>query len=139
VVRRLLARLSPRDLLNHEVMLLAVKAYFDGSISSSRVALAGIVADENTWGEVEGRWEEVRKARGNPPFIHMTYLMALQEIYKDWSEDERDYLVDGLLNVLLFFRVGLHVRLTGAPTMILGASRGSLPLKDYARASYSRM
>jgi len=93
-----------RNLPINEVMLLAVKAYFDGSISPRRVALAGIVADENTWGEVEERWEEVRKTRGNPPFIHMTYLMALQEIYKGWNEDDRDYLVDGLLNVLLFFR-----------------------------------
>lgn len=95
---------SLRNVVNNEVILLAVKAYFDGSKSSSRVALVGVVADESTWGEVLERWEDVRKTRGNPAFIHMTYLMALQEIYKDWSEDDRDYLMDGLLNVLLFFR-----------------------------------
>src|SRR5258708_936594 len=102
--------ISPRNLPINEVMLLAVKSYFDGSISRRRMALAGIVADENTWCEVEERWEEVRKTRGNPPFIHMTYLMALEEMYEDWSEDDRDYLVDGLLNVLHFFRGSRSLR-----------------------------
>ena len=84
--------------------MIAVKSYFDGSQSRRALTLAGIAADETTWLEMESLWEEVRQARGNPPHIHMTYLMALEDIYKGWSDDERDYLVDGLLNVLLLFR-----------------------------------
>jgi hypothetical protein len=85
--------------------MLAVKSYFDGSeIHSKALTLAAIGADESAWAEMEDRWEEVRKARGNPTCIHMTDLMALQNAYEGWSGDQRDYLVDGLLNVLLSFR-----------------------------------
>jgi hypothetical protein len=87
--------------------MLAVKSYFDGSeIPGKTLTLAAIGADETTWGEMEARWEEVRKTRSNPARIHMTDLMAIppQGIYEGWSVDQRDYLVDGLLNVLLSFR-----------------------------------
>ncbi len=87
--------------------MVAVKSYFDGSeMSSKALTLAAIGADETTWSEMEALWEEVRKARGNPAYIHMTDLMALprQGIYEKWSDEERDYLVDGLLNVMLSFR-----------------------------------
>lgn len=76
--------------------MLAVKSYFDGSeIPGKALTLAAIGADEATWREMEARWEELRKARGNPRFVHMTDLMALppQGIYKGWSEDDRGYLV----------------------------------------------
>jgi hypothetical protein len=85
--------------------MLTVKSYFDGSEQTNKaLTLAAISADEATWNELEARWEEIRAARGNPPHIHMTDLMALERLYKDWSFDARDYLVDGLLNVLLSFR-----------------------------------
>jgi hypothetical protein len=85
--------------------MLAVKSYFDGSeLTNKAITLAAIGADEVTWHELETRWEEVRTNRGNPPFIHMTDLMGLHGIYKAWSDNQRDYLVDGLLNVLLAFR-----------------------------------
>jgi ribosomal protein L35 len=85
--------------------MLTVKSYFDGSELTNRaLTLAAIGADEATWNDIEPRWEEIRTARGNPPHIHMSDLMALEGLYEDWSGDARDYLVDGLLNVLLSFR-----------------------------------
>jgi len=85
--------------------MLAVKSYFDGSeLPNKAITLAAIAADEITWSELEARWEELRISRGSPPYIHMTDLMTLHGIYKDWSRDDRDYLVDGLLNVLLSYR-----------------------------------
>lgn len=86
---------------------MVVKSYFDGSeIPYKSLTLASVAADEATWTELEDRWHEVRVARGNPPYIHMTDLMALpmRGVYKEWSRDDRDYLVDGLLTVLLSFR-----------------------------------
>ncbi len=103
--------LSPRNLPDERVILLAVKSYFDGSISVGKsMTLAGIGADENTWAEIEGLWDEVRRTRGNPSHIHMTYLMDRVEIYKGWSVEDRDHLVDGLLNVLLSFRGHPRIR-----------------------------
>lgn len=84
-----------------------VKAYFDGTKqdgTSKAVTLACLASDANTWTGIEQAWEDVRKNRGNPPYIHMTDAMALQGVFKDWAEEERDYLIDGLLNVFLSFR-----------------------------------
>lgn len=104
-------------------IMLAVKSYFDGSeLANKCTTLAALVADGNTCSEIEGRWEEVRAARGNPKYIHMTDLMSLAGIYEDWKKKDRDYLVDGLLNVLLSFR--------GHPS--LRAFTCSVNLKDYA-------
>ena len=93
------------------VHLLRVKAYFDGSKQDERgyLTLASLVSDENTWTEIEAAWEGVRKERGNPPSIHMTDAMALRGAFKNWTKDDRDHLIDGLLNVLLFFR-GRQIR-----------------------------
>ena len=105
--RASLAILSPRNLPDRRVILLAIKAYFDGTKrdkTARAITLACLASDEDTWGDIEKAWEEVRKSRGNPPCIHMTDLMALEEDFENWSEEERDYLVDGLLNVFLSFR-----------------------------------
>jgi hypothetical protein len=109
--------------------VIAVKSYFDGSeVTGKCVTLAGLVTDEKTWCELEGIWDEVRQSRGNPPHIHMTDLMALKGIYKDWEADERDYLVDGLLNVLLSFR--------GHP--LLRSFTCSINLPDYTKVKRKR-
>jgi hypothetical protein len=85
--------------------LIAVKSYFDGSKKSDKcLTLACLGADEITWREMEERWEEVRKKRGNPRFLHMTDAMALQGEFEGWNSEDRDHLIDGLLNVFLFFR-----------------------------------
>lgn len=84
-----------------------VKAYFDGTKqdgNSKAVTLACLASDADTWGRIEHAWEEVRKSRGNPPLVHMTDAMALQDEFKNWAEEDRDYLIAGLLNVLLSFR-----------------------------------
>jgi len=109
--------------------VIPVKSYFDGSEIPARcVTLAALVTDANTWSELEGIWEEVRKTRGNPPYIHMTDLMALEGIYKKWEADDRDYLVDGLLNVLLSFRG--HPRLRSFTC--------SVNLRDHAKLKHER-
>jgi hypothetical protein len=103
---------------------MVVKSYFDGSVVANKsITLASIAADEVTWGELESRWEEVRVARGNPLYVHMTDLMALpmRGIYKEWSRDDRDYLMDGVLNALLSFR--------GNPNMF--SFTCSINLRDY--------
>ena len=87
--------------------MLAIKSYFDGSeVPEKALTLAAIGADEDTWAAMESLWDEVRKNRGNPAYIHMTDLMAIppQGIYKGWPKEDRDHLADGLLNVLLSFR-----------------------------------
>lgn len=109
--------------------MIAVKSYFDGSEIPARcTTLAALVTDESTWSEIVGTWEEVRRTRGNPPYIHMTDLMALEGIYKGWKPDARDYLVDGLLNVLLSFR--------GHPQ--LRSFTCSVNLRDYAKFKRER-
>jgi hypothetical protein len=111
------------------VILITVKSYFDGSeIPSRSITLASLVTDENTGSELESLWEEVRKTRGNPRYIHMTDLMALEGIYKEWEPDARDYLVDGLLNVLLSYRG--HPRLRSFTC--------SANLRDYAKVRRER-
>jgi hypothetical protein len=110
-VKASLAAASPRNIPNVGVILVAFRAYFDGSKIKSRfVTLAGLAADETTWGEIEGAWEEVRKTRGNPRCIHMTDLMALEKDFKDWTGPDRDHLVDGLLNVFLAFQKNQRIR-----------------------------
>jgi hypothetical protein len=94
------------------VNLLVIKAYFDGTKRDNKakaITLACLASDEDTWRAIEQAWEEVRKSRGNPPCIHMTDLMALEEDFENWSEEESDYLVDGLLNVFLSFRGHPHI------------------------------
>src|SRR5260370_21891260 len=103
--------------------MLAVKSYFDGSeLINKALTLAALATDENTWREIENRWEEVSATRGNPKYIHMTDLVSLEGIYVAWAAEDRDYLVDGLLNVLLSFR--------GHPN--LRAFTCSINLQDYA-------
>src|SRR2546428_2917676 len=88
-----------------------LKAYFDGSVTAGKtVTLACLAGFGAVWGEIEPAWETVRRDRGNPPHIHMTDLMALEGLYKDWPTEKRDYLVDGLLNVLLGFRGDKRLR-----------------------------
>lgn len=78
--------------------MLAVKSYFDGSeLVNKCITLAALVADGNTWSEIEDRWEKVRAARGNPKYIHMTDLMSLAGIYEDWKKEDRDYLENRIL------------------------------------------
>jgi hypothetical protein len=85
--------------------LAALKTYFDGSKSDSTfLTLACLATDETLWGEIESQWEDVRKNRGNPRFMHMADAMALEGEFKGWDEDKRNYLVDGFLNVFLAFR-----------------------------------
>jgi hypothetical protein len=130
-MRSSLASLSPRNLPDPRIVLAAIKSYFDGSeMQSKSLTLAAVAADENTWARFEGLWDEVRKSRGNPPYIHMTDLMALEGIYKQlgWDEAQRDYLVDGLLNVLLSFR--------GAERLF--CFNFSIKLADYERVRAER-
>lgn len=73
-------------------------------IPGKALTLAAIGADEATWGEMEARWEELRKARGNPRFVHMTDLMALprRASTKDGPRMIGAISLDGLINTLLF-------------------------------------
>jgi hypothetical protein len=88
-----------------------LKAYFDGSVMAGKaLTLACLAGYGAVWSGLEAKWEAVRRDRGNPPHIHMTDLMALQGLYKDWSAEQRDCLVDGLLNVLLDFRGDKRLR-----------------------------
>jgi hypothetical protein len=68
---------------------MVVKSYSDGSeMPQKSVTLASVAADEVTWGELETRWEEVRIARGNPPYIHRD-----EEEFKHGREDARGVTV----------------------------------------------
>ena len=84
--------------------MIAVKSYFDGSQSRRALTLAGIAADETTWLEMESLWEEVRQARGNPPHIHMTYLMALKTSTRDGQTTNATIWLMGCSTFCSYFR-----------------------------------
>ncbi len=104
-----LASRSPGNVFHDGVVLVALRKYYDGSKSVTakpHMTLTCVAADESVWENLEPAWEEIRKARGNPAYIHMTDLMALpvpRGIYKGWSIRQRDHLIDGLLGVLFSF------------------------------------
>src|ERR1017187_1072969 len=100
--RNSLTMLSPSNIRAEGTVFVVLKGYHDGSVEDGKSMTLACVAGHGTvWEEIEPAWESVRKDRGNPAYIHMAELFALEGIYKGWSADQRNYLVDGLLNVLL--------------------------------------
>lgn len=107
-----LAALSPSVIVDG-VIFVALKSYFDGAVGFAGddktatpkcMTLTCLAADETVWKELEPAWEGVRKARGNPLYLHMTDAMSLEgEVYGNWNADDRDYLLDGLWGVLQQF------------------------------------
>jgi hypothetical protein len=103
VLKSTLNRLSSGNTFGDGVVLVALREYYDGSVSrigKRHMVLSCVAADDATWLSIESQWEAVRKQRGNPAYIHMTDLMALEGIYEGWGIDDRDYLLDGVLQVL---------------------------------------
>ena len=68
------------------------------------MTLACIAATEEVWSQLQPAWESTCKERGDPDHIHMTDLWSMHKIYEGWSEEQRDYLVDGLVTTLTAFR-----------------------------------
>ncbi len=111
-MRSSLAALSPSSCVDG-VIFVALKAYFDGGMGFVQEAgkkkpkvmtLTCLAADESVWKELEPAWEQVRKDTGNPAYIHMADAMSLEgEVYKNWTPDQRDELLDGLWKTLRAF------------------------------------
>jgi hypothetical protein len=105
-LRSILASLSPGQVFGNGVILVPLALYHDGATKTGRViTLTCIAATEQVWIDLQSKWDEMRKERGNPSYIHMTDLMANppQRIYEGWSDGDREYLIDGLLSVLNSF------------------------------------
>lgn len=92
-----LASLSPVVNVQAEDHFMALKVYFDGSWAESvSMTLAAIAADESVWGQFEDEWDTVLRDRGNPGYTHMKEAMPLRGAFSGWTEQKRDYLLDGL-------------------------------------------
>jgi hypothetical protein len=88
-----------------------LKAYFDGSIVNRKwMTLACVAADNEEWLALDKAWQDTRKARGNPSGLHMTDAMALKGEFKNWTEEKRNYLIDGFVQGLTGFRNRSHLQ-----------------------------
>jgi len=83
----------------------------DGATTEGKaMTLTCVAAIESVWSEIEAKWLQVKRECGDPDYVHMTELMALQGIYKTWSEEQRDELIWRLIEALNSFmdRPGLQ-------------------------------
>lgn len=87
-----------------------LEVFFDGSVDERFMTLGGMAATDQIWRQLEADWNRVLSERGNPTRLHMTNAMTLNGEFSQWEGEDRDYLVDGLLNVLLSFRKNPHIR-----------------------------
>lgn len=80
---------------------MALTGYFDGSLVVGKCrALTCVAADDVVWTELEEKWKQVLKERGNAPYLHMTDAISLNGVYEGWTPEERDDLIEGCLSVL---------------------------------------
>jgi len=93
---------------NH--LVLALKTYFDGSESYAFaprchcLTLACLATTEVVWPQLESAWIKTCQERGNLNHFHMSEAMALEGVFSDLLPEKRDFLVDGLTDVLGSFR-----------------------------------
>jgi hypothetical protein len=79
-------------------------AYLDGANTEGHaMTLTCLAATESLWPEIKSKWLETKKQHGDPAYVHMTDLMALQGIYKGWSTYQRDGLIRALIEALSSF------------------------------------
>ena len=83
-----------------------LKTYFDGSWDSRCMSLAGLAADEDVWSYFDHEWRGILANRGNARYMHMKEAMPLEKEFKGWSAEKRDFLLIGLLGLLM--EVGQH-------------------------------
>ena len=79
-------------------------AYFDGANTEGRaMTLTCLAATGSFWPEIKSKWLEAKRQHGDPAYVHMTDLVALEGIYKGWSTDQRDGLIRALIEALSSF------------------------------------
>jgi hypothetical protein len=86
-------------------------AYFDGANSEGHaMTLTCLAATQSLWPEIKTKWLEAKQQHGDPAYLHMTDLMALEGIYKGWSTDQRDGLIRALVEALSSFMDHPHLQ-----------------------------
>jgi hypothetical protein len=96
--------LSPGNPTPSGTLFVVLKAYFDGSVSSSKaMTLAAIAADEATWSNFEPQWKYVLEDRGGASYSHMKEAMPLEGIFRGWQPENRDWLIQGLKDLIAEF------------------------------------
>ncbi len=65
------------------------------------MTLAALAADEQVWIYFEREWANLLSDRGNPPYMHMKEAMPLKGAFEGWEPEARDFLVYGLLGLIM--------------------------------------
>jgi hypothetical protein len=65
------------------------------------MTLACLAADDGVWKYFEDEWRAILRDRGNPPYMHMKEAMPLVETFAGWKAEQRDFLIMGLLGLLM--------------------------------------
>lgn len=90
----------PKNLIGGSEVLIALKAYCDGSGDAKRsefIVLAGVAAEESVWACFEREWAQVLGNRSPvAPYLHMNEVVSGNGSFSDkngWDETKREHLV----------------------------------------------
>lgn len=97
--RSSLGRALPSSIISGEEILIAMKAFCDGSgtLDSKALVLAGVAAEDSVWTDFESDWSRILKARSPiAPYLHMADLASGRGPFVDeqgWDDDKRQQLI----------------------------------------------
>ncbi|MGV9006819.1 MAG: DUF3800 domain-containing protein [Brevundimonas sp.] len=83
--------------------VLVLRAYFDDSgthAESPVVVMAGLMAHEDSWSEIEADWAAALAEFGLPD-MHMSHCENAQKAFSGWSRDRRDLAVVRFRSIIL--------------------------------------
>jgi len=93
--------MSPSKLIRAGDLFVVLSIYFDGSHTLGKsIALGALAAHEDVWSEFENSWRAVLRDRGGAAYCHMKEAMPLEGEFKNWTAKNRDWLIQGLIDVL---------------------------------------
>ena len=85
---------------------LLLRAYFDDSgthAASPVIVMAGLMADEDSWAQIEADWAAALADLGIPD-MHMSHCENAKKAFSDWSRDRRDLAVARFRGIILKHR-----------------------------------
>jgi hypothetical protein len=100
IAKSLLGVALPKVNISGREILIAMKAYFDGSGDLKKrdfVVLAGVAANDPLWASFDAKWREILDDRDPPaPYIHMREIVNGRKAFKPemgWDEKKTSQLI----------------------------------------------
>lgn len=81
-----------------------LKIFCDGSNKDGFLTLGVIAATEDVWTDLDHAWNQVLQTYRNIPALHMTDVRSGEGDFENWPIEERNSLVDQLVQKLYRFR-----------------------------------